>query len=362
MTPDAASSRVGVTAGEFRVDESGNATYRVPILTAPGSGGMAPRISLNYSSKAGNGPMGMGWSLGGISAITRCSRTIEQDGKSGRRGVTLTANDRFCMDGQRLIAVSGTYGATGAEYRSEVDTISKIVSSGMAGTGPQSFTVWRKDGSVIQYGATADSRIEARTASDSQTVFTWAQNRVTDAAGNYIDYVYTEFTSAGGEPVEFLLASVLYTGNAGAATVPYAQIDFIYDSNRTDSTVGATGGAQFAQSRLLKRIDSRSRVSAGSSLTSLRSYHLTYQAGGDGYGRAALSAITECNDSNKTYCFPPTALDWQRSKHQVSNSSVTIGSVFNSKHAGLAMADINGDGRPDLLLSEKSGNAFVFRT
>ncbi|HLF29880.1 MAG TPA: putative Ig domain-containing protein, partial [Xanthomonadales bacterium] len=95
MTPDATSSAVGATAGVFRVDDTGNATYSMPIFTAPGSGGLAPQISLDYSSRAGNGPLGVGWSLGGVSAITRCSRTLEQDGKSGQRGISLTANDRF---------------------------------------------------------------------------------------------------------------------------------------------------------------------------------------------------------------------------------------------------------------------------
>lgn len=36
---DIASDRVGSTGGQFRVDESGAATYSVPILTVPGTAG-----------------------------------------------------------------------------------------------------------------------------------------------------------------------------------------------------------------------------------------------------------------------------------------------------------------------------------
>lgn len=359
MTPSASSSRVGATAGAFRVDESGNATYRIPLLTAPGAGGLAPGLSLDYSSQGGNGPLGVGWTLGGQSAISRCAQTLAVDSSNAVRGVTLTATDRFCLDGQRLIAVAGVYGAGGSEYRTEIDPIAKIVSNGTAGTGPQSFTVWRKDGSATQYGASTDSRMEARTASDTQTVLVWAQNRITDAAGNYIDYVYTEIAGVAGAPVEHVLDKVLYTGNTTAGTAPYAEFNFIYTTARLDATLAYVGGAALQQARLLTRIDSRARVNAGSTLETLRSYLLAY--GTDGHGRQILTSVTECRDATQTYCFAPTTFDWQKSKHGVGTSATSVGSLFDSQHAATAMADVTGDGRPDLLLTRKKGSGFEFR-
>ena len=359
MGIDSLSSQVGATAGAFRVDESGSATFTVPILTAPGSGGVAPQISLNYSSQGGNGPLGVGGSLGGMSAITRCGQTLEQDGPGRVQGISLTATDRFCLDGQRLVAVSGAYGANGTQYRTEIDVIAKVVSSGTAGAGPAYFTVWRKDGSVSEYGNTADSRIEARTSLDVQTVLTWAQNRVTDPAGNYIDYVYDELAGGAGEAVEFVLDTVLYTGNSRAGTAPYAELDFIYSSSRPDATISAVAGAMIAQSQVLVRVDSRARANAGSSLETLRSYHLGY--GSDGHGRKALESITECRDSSQNNCFAPTQFSWQNSKHEIGGSSVVAGSIFSSTHVALAMADITGDGRPDMLLTEKSNQFYRFR-
>jgi YD repeat-containing protein len=38
-----------------------------------------------------------------------------------------------------------------------------------------------------------------------------------------------------------------------------------------------------------------------------------------------------------------------------------VGSVFDSKHVATAIADITGDGRPDLLLTRKKGSGFEFR-
>jgi hypothetical protein len=39
------------------------------------------------------------------------------DGAIG--GVNYDGNDRFCLDGQRLVAITRTYGSDGAEYRTE---------------------------------------------------------------------------------------------------------------------------------------------------------------------------------------------------------------------------------------------------
>ncbi len=63
-------------------------------------------------------------------------------------------NDRYCMDGQRLVLVSGTYGAAGSEYRTELDSFSRIVASGTAGNGVASFTVQTKAGLTMEYGNT----------------------------------------------------------------------------------------------------------------------------------------------------------------------------------------------------------------
>jgi hypothetical protein len=96
---------VGATAGNFAVGPSGAATYTIPVAIAPGTNGMQPTLSLNYSSQSGNDLLGHGWSLGGLSVIHRCGATIATDGVKG--GVTYNAGDRFCLDGERLIAIGG---------------------------------------------------------------------------------------------------------------------------------------------------------------------------------------------------------------------------------------------------------------
>src|SRR5215216_3809921 len=49
---------------------TGTGTFSVPIATPPGRAGFGPQLTLTYDSGAGNGPFGLGWSLG-LPSITR---------------------------------------------------------------------------------------------------------------------------------------------------------------------------------------------------------------------------------------------------------------------------------------------------
>nr|VFK68276.1 MAG: virulence plasmid B protein [Candidatus Kentron sp. UNK]VFK73512.1 MAG: virulence plasmid B protein [Candidatus Kentron sp. UNK] len=130
---------------------------------------MQPDLAITYNSNGGNGLLGVGFSLSGLSVITRCGQTIAQDGRKG--GIYYDARDRFCLDGQRLIAISGTDGGDGTEYRTEIDGYSKVVSHGQQGIGPAWWRVRTKSGQVMEFGNTADSRIEAQ---GKDTVRLWA--------------------------------------------------------------------------------------------------------------------------------------------------------------------------------------------
>jgi len=70
----------GALSGNLSVSPSGAATYTVPIAIPPGIAGMAPNLSLVYSSQAGDGIAGQGWELAGLSMIHRCPLTSVQDG------------------------------------------------------------------------------------------------------------------------------------------------------------------------------------------------------------------------------------------------------------------------------------------
>ena len=76
-----ATSSFGHIRGQFAVSPpSGAAQYSIPIWTPPGIRGVQPSLALVYNSQSPSGILGPGWSLAGLSAITRCNRTYAQDG------------------------------------------------------------------------------------------------------------------------------------------------------------------------------------------------------------------------------------------------------------------------------------------
>ncbi len=172
---EAATSPIGATPGSFSVDANGGANYSIPIQVPPGTAGMVPSLALTYNRQVQSGILGTGWSVSGLSIIQRCGRTIALDGVKG--GVSYDANDRFCLDGQRLVAINGgAYGADGTEYRTEREAFSRIISYrdvAFAGSGPQYFKVWTKSGQILEYGVTEDARIEAQ---GKATVRLWARS------------------------------------------------------------------------------------------------------------------------------------------------------------------------------------------
>ena len=100
----------GNLAGAARVGARGNASYIIPLELPPGTRNMVPDLSLNYHSDVKNGYLGVGWFVEGLtSKINRCPQTIAQDGQS--KGIDLSNDDKFCLDGHRLVAISGVYGA-----------------------------------------------------------------------------------------------------------------------------------------------------------------------------------------------------------------------------------------------------------
>src|SRR5262245_42343094 len=141
------------------VTPGGTFTDTIALAVPAGRAGMAPELALHYDSSAGDGLVGVGWSLSGVgSRITRCGRSLSTEGTVD--GVSYTTDDRYCLDGTKLIAVgaldygSGAYGDIDTEYRTETDWFAQIVSTGSGQTiasGPDAFIVRTHTGFVLTY-------------------------------------------------------------------------------------------------------------------------------------------------------------------------------------------------------------------
>ena len=321
---------VGTLPGEFTVDANGAATYRIPIEVPPGTAGLEPELALSYSSQQEDGMLGVGWSLTGLSAISRCAATQAQDGFSG--AVRFDTDDRFCLDGQRLMAVEeafGGYGAPGTMYHTERQSWIQVFSYGTCGGGPCWFEVRAKDGSVLEFGATEDSRIEAK----DSVVRVWALSGVMDTNGNTIEVAYKENTS----PHYYLPETISYTSNPEAGLVPQRAVRFTYEE-RSDLPSHKLAGASIWLQERLDGIETYvdydgdgSDVTAGSNL--VRRLILSYNEIGI-REIPLLDKIQACAADGR--CLPATRLSYTSSPEPSFDwlASDTLGgwSNVNSKY------------------------------
>lgn len=337
LFPSASINAAMSTPVAFQVGESGAASAQIQIRVPPGTSGMAPALSLAYSSQGGNGLMGMGWSLGGLSAITRCPATIATD--NARGAVNFDANDKFCMDGQRLIAVVGTYGANGTEYRTERDSFTKIYSWGTAGTGPAWFQVYTKSGQRMELGNTADSRVEAV---GKTTARTWAVNKISDTVGNYMTVTYTDDQVNG----DHYPTRIDYTGNAGTVPVltPGFSVQFVYEA-RPDSFPAYHAGSLMKSTKRLKNV----QTFTGATLVT--DYQIAYETSASS-SRTRVTNIKECVPGG--VCLPQITMGWQNGGGPVFNAASSVGIYGGGSPADrwFTTADVNADGKGDAVLYE----------
>lgn len=331
----------GHTAGQFQVNESGAAIYTIPISVAPGTAGVEPKLSLTYSSQGRNGLLGVGWTLSGLSVISRCPATLAQDGFVD--GVDFDSHDRFCLDGERLMAIGGFYGDNATEYRTEQNTFRKVISYGHAGSGPSSFTIKTKSGLTIQYGGTIDSLIEAHGRADA--IF-WPVNKITDTAGNSLSVTYAEREG------EYRPERIDYTANEAAGLEPYASVGFVYE-DRTDSPRRYVSGSWLRTTKRLKTI----QAFEGEQL--YREYRLAYEAV-QGAGPSKLTSITECGSDGA--CFAPTTFTWKPVGLETFDSplpvaGLTKGYWADRNNSTQMPADFNGDGITDLVNLQSDGTS-----
>ncbi|MEZ4297511.1 MAG: SpvB/TcaC N-terminal domain-containing protein [Polyangiaceae bacterium] len=124
QSPAVETEAVGSLQGTFSVTPTGEASFLLPISVPSGRAGIEPRMALQYDSAAGDGVLGQGFSITGLSAITRCPKNLPQD--SEIQSVEYAEGDKLCLDGKPLVAVlSGDAGKR--EYRTLPDTFVKVV-------------------------------------------------------------------------------------------------------------------------------------------------------------------------------------------------------------------------------------------
>lgn len=346
----------GSLMGNFSVNAQGGANYQLPVEVPPGLQSITPKLSIVYSSQSGNGILGEGFAIQGLSAISRSGATIAQDGFTG--GINYNGLDRFSLDGKRLMVIDGNYGAAGSTYNTQVQSWTKIIANGDCGGGPCSFTVILKSGITLEYGFTSDAQVKANGAAfdngpQQGVVRKWLLNKVTDLNGNYATYQYSSSpTNAAGVAIttdagQAYLTQISYTGNANLS--PQRFIHFYYE-NRPDSSLQYLGGGIIETTARLSSIETEIILPNGK-LQPVITYSFSYNSNSL-IGTSLLSEI-KVSDGNGV-CLPTQTFDWTTGANGFTKVETTYtGDLNNEGWVG----DFNGDGLTDILTYNENQNA-----
>jgi hypothetical protein len=292
--PSTARANSTHTGHQFAVTEGGAATINIPIQVPRGIGGLEPQLSLNYSSGGGNGLLGVGWTLSGPSAITRCGKTLPLDNQRGT--VTFAGSDRFCLDGQRLVSDVATndsnYGNANTVYWTERESFSRITATGAYAAGvPSGFKVETKSGLIMEFGAitglSGSSDAQALTnpiAGGTTTINRWMLKRISDRmpVPNTVEFYYcarevvgAACATTGAYTGSNVLHYIRYT-NRGSTPGTNAVV-FGYES-RDDRLLKFQSGTSQVQTQRMASITTYVGFASPASLgEAVKRYELTYE-------------------------------------------------------------------------------------
>jgi RHS repeat-associated protein len=292
---------------------SGDLTSSVPIAV-PAFRGLEPKLSLGYSSGAGNGIAGVGWGLGGTSSIERAS--------PGRGTPTYSdATDIFVLDGQELVAHTGL----GGTHSTKIQSYRRITRD----TANNLWYVWDRSGTKATYTSLVTT---------AYGTYRWLMTSVQDTSGNVTSYAYACANK------DCQLSTVTYNGT----TVT------LYYEARTDEVSYAIGGDVARVTTRLRSVDVKTSGSR------VRAYKLTYATSG-GTARSLLASVQQFGkDATLDASGTITAgTSLPAMTYGVPTANNTFGAASTAAayeavyHTGafpwLWKADVNGDGRTDLL-------------
>jgi len=348
--------------GNSSVSPTGEYHYEIPLDVPEGRNGMKPTLSLAYTGGLGNGPLGVGWKISGLSAISRCAKSLSSEGYV--EGIDYIGfndygpKDGLCLDGQKLVMLSGGQGLDGSEYRTEHDVFSQITAkSSYPWTAPDSFTIKTKSGLIRTYLPVKATRVLGD-LSHTQVTPAWLLSSESDRSGNSISYTYVTFTDASGGTTQVLPSRIDYTKHTSNQTsYRYVQFDYDRDGARPDREFAWSNGIKTMLITRLRSITMYAPYPNATSTPTLAAwtYRLLYTTSPFS-GRSLLTSVQKCGAQGAT-----PGCTWKLQFSYVAPSSLQFtakvidqGNYFTadyvSSHYPLVnVLDADGDGADDIL-------------
>ena len=342
---------LGETPFKTGVSSDGQATVSIPLWVPPARANSQPSLALSYVSSQGDGLLGLGWKVAGLSSsISRCGKNPASDG-AGVWAAAATSG-AFCLDGVRLVET-----AVGGEFRTDPESFQKVAFDAVA----DRWLVLRPDGSKRTFAyAIRPTGVSSAAA--------WLLTEEQDPATNYRTFTYEE----EGRPLR-----IEYSGNRAANLTPTKSVTFVYGENRNNPLTSMVMGGSLQTTKRLTKIEMRSPTGvtgATSAAALVRVYKLSYRTKftppsttvgnlptPESTQHDLLSSVQECDASDA--CRQPVefALSDARilfgSERKIASSTCTPmaaggGGGSNGELGcieGISVADLNDDGLTDIM-------------
>lgn len=312
---------LNLQAPQAGVGGDGGVDYRYPLELPPGIAGLQPELALVRGG--GDGVLGEGWSMAGLSSIQRCPASIAQDGQN--RQVGLLDSDRLCLDGMRLQLLSGEYFKPGSVYRTEIDSFVRVQATGSAAS--LGFEVRTRDGRILTYGGAA-----AIKAQGAAVPYQWGISAAKDRFGNAIEYRYLSANS-------LIPSEILYAGN---------RVSFEY-AGALRSVPRYFAGGYTSSTHVLTAVAVR-----GPAAQQLFRTELAYERTQGDASKVRLKQVQRCAwGSAGKECLSPVAFDYLAGAYGYTGTAESAGldkfDYVLLSQASFVPADLNGDGRQALI-------------
>ncbi|KAB2910832.1 MAG: hypothetical protein F9K40_01875 [Kofleriaceae bacterium] len=349
-----------ITASLAVGKSSGQASYAYGF-GLPAGRGVSPALALSYSSGGSVSEVGTGWAL-----------TIPMIERSSKHGVpTFTGADTFqYRDGHSATELIAT-----GELTSDGWTVYREESERSFARYLRKNNTWRilfKEGTRYELGTLVGSRRGPNRSIDSGTA-AWMLARIADTHGNVASYTY-----ADGSGQQSLLRSIAYTSNPGIGLAPTYVVTLQWEplfgvANETMTSFRRGYKESFGVERLasvtiaapaIDTANSPAKVPA-SSPTSI-THTITHEAvTSEGITTYRVSRIqpadrpelvfaysdpwwspSEFEPAEIKYAFPQAPSDVMADSLGRTETEIE---PYPRTWSRVAMADVTGDGRPDLI-------------
>jgi RHS repeat-associated protein len=197
---------------------TGTGALTVPVWTTPGRAGFGPQLSLSYDSGNGNGPFGLGWTLG-LPAITRKTDTglPTYDDQAGADTFVLAGAEDLVplleTDGRQRRDTTTDPAYVVERFRPRVEGAFARIERWTHESGEVHWRTLSRDNVLNVFGRDGTSRIQEPRRRDGpdrpDRVFSWLLCETRDDRGNAILYDYKAEDGAG---VDLRLASERHRG------------------------------------------------------------------------------------------------------------------------------------------------------